>query len=648
MSIEMIRPQINDDKWDELETYLLNQWRRSIRARVEQVDSKFSDWEAAYRGIPREKVRTVPWPKSSNVVVQIVRLFIDTFVARTQGIVFSTRPLYSVDTYPREQRDALEIYLHKKAIHSWKHYPLFSQMLMRGTKQGTAVVKVNWVDEKTIDVTRSGSEQGWDENELTKFSGPRATCIPFDDFAVYPITANDFSQVEIKFHRVRYTLERAIRKLRNNLWTKITEEEINSSGKVPQDIKRNQDQESAGVTDTHLRELHMIECYLDYAIGNDESRYYSLVAIINPELDRLVDVYFNPNPSNYEMFYRYSPNPREDLFFGESWSEILAAAQEECSQIHNDRRNAAFLGSAPVFKRKRGADVPNPSTTWYPGKVFDVEDMDDFEPVSVGHNIGDLLNEEMQVINIAERLMGIGPIMQGMSQGSQGKGNVYNTGGTLGVISEGNQRQDAIIADARDVLGEIGKCSFYLQSYFDPRDSFLSGLPPEIASVVTQILQQVSASRLQATQFQIKASNAAVNKETEKASLLQMANVLAQYSQTLQQLAPQFLQMEQSHSPLAPMIQKILEMAAWMVKRLLKAFDEYDAEGVIPDVRQLFGSPGGGTPSTQGPVQGVGAAGMEPVGSGGAGAILSRPGLQGLGTALNGALANGGGGGVAM
>jgi hypothetical protein len=645
MALKIIRPKLSAEKLEEIQSYVLEQWRRAEEARMGQVGTNFPEWENAYRGIPREKIRTIPWYKSSNVVVQLIRLFVDTFVARTQGIIMSTRPLYSVDQYPREQRDAVELYLHKKAVNHWKHLQLLGQLLPRGTKQGTAIVKVAWVEDTTIDVTSAAESRevdtsDWQEVPVVRFRGPLARCVSFDDFAVYPITANDMSEVDIKFHRVRYTREQAMKRIRSGVWLEMTEEEINAACEDQTSGKRREEQENAGVSDAHLEHLHMVEVYFEWPVTNDDSKYYSIVAVICPKANRMVDLYFNPNPANYENFYMYRPSPREDFFYGESWCEILASAQEEVSTIHNDRRNSAFLASAPVFKRRAGAGIPNPSTTWYPGKVFDVEDMTDFDVISVGRNVGDLLAEEMQVLNIAERVMGIGAMMQGMAAGSTDKRGVYNTGGVLGVISEGNQRQDTNISDVREVMGEIAKASFFLQSHFDPNDAFIDIFPPEIGNNIREALRTVSLTQIAGSRFAIKASNAGSNKEMEKASLLQMSNVLAQYSQTLQQLGPMYMNMPES--PVKTMTYQILEMAGWMVKRLLKAFDEYDAEGVVPDVRQLFGPSGAGGLAPTGPVQPVSPDEMELGGTGGAGGALTRQTLQSLDQMVGGVLGNAG------
>lgn len=591
--MKVFRPVINPDTFSRLESYLLEQWKRAVDARRTQVDDKFADWNNNYYGIPREKTRTLPWYGSSNFVVKIVRLFVETFAARTLNIIFATNPLIRVGVgFDREVREALQYYLDHKAQTDWEFYSLFNQMLIRGPKNGSVFVKVTHHEEMETAVDLEGQE-----HEVDVYVGPRARVIPFDDFYVYPITACDLSAVEIKFHRVRYTETAAEERVTDGRWG-LSSDEVKSAARRPDDIKRADEREVVGIYDSDLREVQMVECYLKYAVTNDPSRIYSIVAVICPELNKLVDVYFDPAPANYPTFYQYSPSPREDCLFGESWSEVLGQSQEEVSSIHNERRNSSYLASAPVFKRKAGAGVPNPSTNWYPGKVFDVDSLDDLDVLTLGRSTQDMIAEELHSIALAERLMGIGPVMQGMSMGSQDKRGIYNTGGVMAVMSEGNQRQDTNIRDARMVLSSIAKCCYFFQAHLAPRDPFLEMISPEIAEKVRAAFAVTTRDRMRNCMFEIKASSAGANSETEKASLMQMSNFLSQHSKTLLELTPQLV--SNQNPQLRGMIMSIMNLSSWMAKRLLSTYGELDTEGVLPDVRQILSpeQPQGGNTNT--------------------------------------------------
>lgn len=637
MVVKIIRPELTDEKWEVLEKYLLDHFERAYQARREQVDDKYERWEQNYYGIPAEKIRTVPWYKSSNFVVKVIRIFVDTFVARTLNVIFATRPLYSIDGFPSELKESLELYLNRKALNDWEHYRLASAMLPRGNKNGTSVCKTPYVEETEWDVMPGEGGASSQETEVTIFSGPKSQVIPFEDFLVYPITCNYLEEAVIKFHKVRYVEEQALQMIKAGKWD-ITEEELAQALKTPDDAKRMATQSEGGVIDPYLKELQVVECYLKWEIVEGSGKYYSLVGSIVPTLNKMIDLYHNPYPRNIDIFTDYRPNPKEDFFYGESICELLESTQEEVSSIHNDRRNNNFIASAPVFKRRNGSLLPNPSTNWYPGKVFDLEDMDDFEVVQVGRNYIDTLAEEQADLQYAERLTGTGAVMQGLSQGSMGKKGMYNTGGTLAVMAEGNQRQDSNIRDFRKVLGRICKVAYSLQSYYGKNDPTIGVFPEKIQAQIRQALELTTSSRLQTATFEVKTSDAGANSEVAKANLLQMASVLGQYGNSAQAMTAQ-LANPQLNPAIRAIMMDVITMQQWMAKRLLRAWNEHDAEEIMPDVQRALAAgqphPGGegGNPTA---AMGSGQSVIQPGGTGETSEPLSKQRLQALSQMLNG------------
>lgn len=591
---QVIRP--SSDFWDSeyktsLESYLSEQWTRAEMARLEQVDEKYSRWQRDYDGVPRVERRVVPWPGASNYVVQVARMFIDTFVARTLNIIFATRPLYILDFLPDDIREITQKYINKKALVEWKHYNLCKGLLMRGAKNGTVVHKTTYVVEEEYDVTPSPDGGDASENLITTYDGPRTELVPFEDFYIYPITANTLDEAEILFHRIRMVEEVAVRRSERAGWP-MTEDEIRSLCVMPRDVKREQEQSKAGVTDSQLREMNLIECHLKWALMND-GRYYKVIALLEPVKGVLFDVYYHPYPQNMPIFGDYRPLPKEDFFFGDSWVNVLQQTQDEISGIHNDRRNASYITNAPLFKRKRNAMVPNPSTTWYPGKVWDLENMDDFEIVPLKGGYNDMLAEENHGLMLAERYVGLGALQQGNASGMMGKRGIYNAAGTLAVISESNQRQDTNIKDVREVMGEIAKKCFTLQSMYNPNDPMIDAYPPEQAEQIKRGLRLIGPDLLRSRYFEIKPSDAGANSEVAKANTLQLAQVLNQYGSQVLQMAPTLINMPPS--PVQQIFMDTVRMQRWMAIRLMRVMGEYDAESIIPDIERTLtgGSPAG-------------------------------------------------------
>jgi hypothetical protein len=561
-------------------------------------------------------------------------MFIDTFMARTLNIMFATKPLYVFDGMPKELRDPCESFFNRKAIADWRHYELCRDMLVRGPKNGTAIMKTTWVSDIEMDVMpgQVGEEQ---EVPYERFVGPKTRLVHFEDFYVYPITAPTLDDTLIKFERVRWQEEEA--RDRFERWQHLTSDQLEGLSwemvkswlQHPSDSKRAGVQSDAGVIDAEATELHTVECHLRYALKNTGQRN-SIVAVLCPSQEKLLDVYFHPYPKNCDMYTEYKPFPQEDLFYGESLCEILAQAQEEASCIHNDRRNNSVLANSVCFKRKNGANIPNPSTNYYPGKVFDVDSMDDLDVMSLGRPLDPMIQEEDYVFRQAELLSGIGSAMMGSSIGSQKKG-VYNTQGTLGVMAEGNQRQDTNIRDARSVFGNMMRGAVILQSYYRPDDPAAELLPEKLRPALAEAMKYINSNRMAGVKVMVKTSNAGANSEVRKAGLLQMSQVVGQYAVNAMQAAQALIGQPNMAPALKQVMEETISMQRWLAVRLLMAWEEEEAEEVLPDVAGTIQA--AAQAASQGAAGGQMAAGATPSPS----ALASQPGLRTLLAGLGGA-----------
>lgn len=628
--MKVVRPRLPEDTRKEIARYLAAHWERAKNGRATQVDGDYARWDKVYRGEPLEKTRSWPWPNASNIVVPLARMHLDTFVARTMGTVFATTPLVQIIGFPTEHSDALEKYLDYKALFHWSMYRTARAYISSGVKNGTAVIKTPWIHDTATDV--SGSDDEPVETEVDLYHGPRPEVIPFEDFYVYPHTATAPHQVQIKFHRVRFTGEDVKERCEAGKFLLPFESESSFGGestpglkqflKSPSDVKRSEEESSAGIVDPMLDELHVVECEFKYSI---QGKVYYLTAQLVDETEILIDCFHNPYPRNINIYEDYKPYPREGLWYGESMVQLLEALQEECSTMHNDRRNNATIANSPVFKKKSSSLIPNPSANrWYPGKVFEVDETTDFEAVQIGRNYSDTVQEEGYSMSLAERLIGQGAATMAAGAGSMGKRGVYSSQGTMAILSEGNERSHTNVRDFRECLSGVLKTSFVLQKAFNPEDPAIAFFPPKDQEAIRAAMEYANESRTHLCPFTVRTSSSAANKEVERTNLMQMAGVLERYNGMVQQVGTQLLD-EKLNPGLRLIYNDILGTMKNFSKRLLRAFDEMDPEGVLPDVAAAIESviPGGsqGTRSDD-PLY----AGGNPGDSG----ALSREGLEGF------------------
>jgi hypothetical protein len=587
----IIRPKLGSEKRREIEDYLLLQWERAVASRNIQIDQHYVNWMKSYYAIPAESTRNVPWPGASNMVVPLTRMFIDTFVARTLNIVHATRPLLQIEGFPAEIREGLETYNNWKWEHDWDAYTLNRDMLMRGNKSGTVMVKTAWRYEQIYAAVPSQAPRGYEPQPEICHDGPNPRCIAFEDYFCYPITANRADEIQIHFHRLRWTQEQARLKMDRGQdyegkWD-ISAEELESALEQPADLKRDEERESAGIDSEH-RELQSVEAHFRHDLGG---KRYQLCAVIIPKLNRLVDLYFNPYYSGQETFVDYRPFPREDLFFGDSMARLLEQAQEEVSKIHNDRRNLATLKSAPFFLAKDSVRTFDGKPIWYPGKMWKVDEIDDFKIESVNVSYSDMLGEENFAIELAQQLTGISGAQMAAATGQQGKKGIYNAAGTMAVLAEGNQRQHTNIRDFRYSFSRVARSTLLLQAMFGPDDPAIALMPPDDRQKVAEAIGALISygpQKLAISRFEVKASDPAHNKEVHKAALIELAQLVSQYGQATAQMAATLVENANLNPILRDVYSGLVSAQRDLMSQLVREFDMEELAQRFPDVVGLI------------------------------------------------------------
>lgn len=566
------------------------------KARMNQLDDKAKKWEKNYAGIPTQEVRSTPFYRASNFMPQLIRMHSDILTARVLGIIMSTRPFWVPKTLmdnviPHEMVDSLGAWMNFVSTGELCLPVTIDSIMRRAFRQGTVVMKSIWDTKEYSSLNNDGS---------FKESAKDGLCIypvPFEDFWPYPITAPCTYEAEILYHRLRFTERDVKERQKSGKWNKEAAEFMFPS---TQDSRPN-DWESSGITVTPdvSYPYTAIEAWLQYPVGGKNR---PIVCVFNPQvagINSILKLYFNFMPEGCAPFIDFQPMPRDDFFYGYSVPEILEQSQEEQAQIHNARRDANLIANVPGWKKKRYADVPNPSNAWYPGCVIELDEMDDLDAITFPMKYDSMIDEEQFIMSLAERYVGISPAMQGFGAGqSAGKRGIYATGATLALLSEGNQRLDIYIRRLRYPFHRLGKLIYQSYKMFRP-------LGYEQYGELGQQLQQAFAlPESDYLLFDIGASDAAANRETDRQNLLLMANTMAQYYTQIWQ-AVQVLGTIPPDNPAREVLLGVLDGARDIAKRLLFSFDIGDRERILPDVRKITSGPPeqGGLSGIEGTVQ---------------------------------------------
>src|SRR5208282_2914123 len=410
--------------------------------------------------------------------------------------------------------------------------------------------------------------------------GVEVDVIPFDDFFPFPITARNLSFCSIKFHRLRFTAEEII--YRKNVkmeghpwWDPKACDYLLNAGKDANSIATanliTATASGISLTDDVARPYKVVEATLNYELS--DGKLYPIVVLFNPNIKDvelgILKAWYSPyEKADIDGYADFRIYPRENLFYGNCVPNILEMAQEEQAQIHNGRRDSNTVATTPGWKKKRLAQVGNPSTDWYAGKVFIVDAMDDIEPLQFPATYNSMIEEENLLLQIAERYTGISPAMQGFGAGSQGKRGVYANSATLALLSEGNKRLDIFLKRMRNSFHLCGRTIFESHRQFRPTGPEYEqwGINGQQMKKIFNLATQ-EADGYAGVFFELAASEASANKEVDRTSLMVMSNTMAAYYQQIVSLSTEYLKIPEG-SVLKPVVASVLEGARDLANRL--------------------------------------------------------------------------------
>jgi hypothetical protein len=576
------------EKLQALQNYCCDKFWASVTSRNNQVQGMYQRWLDNYAGKPLQTVRTTPFYKASNFVPQLIRMHTDILSARILGLIFGTKPLWRPRTFigqtPAEVLNAIGEWMDNICLNGGiDFYEPIDTSIFLTCKTGTQVIKSVWCD----DTTFVGGDKGpipIHEEGLT------FDVVPFDDFFPYPVTARTGAQTIANFHRLRFAKEEVEFRKSTKSWNERATELLLKVGSKPNEGNpRDATAQSAGISLTVdvIRPYNVVEGWVRYEL--QPGKMFSLVVTFNPysrSADGILRCLYDYTPRGQGVFTDFRIMPRENLYWGYSIPEILEQSQEEQAQIHNARRDGNMIANVPAWKKKRLAQVGNPGTEWYPGKVFEVDNMEDLDVLAFNTNYNSAIEEESALIQLAERYTGISQAMQGFGTGTVGKKGIYSSQGTLALISEGNKRLDIFLKRMRRPFHRIGSQIF--TSYRD----FKSNAPEwqlygQNGVFLKQAFDIKEPDGFKGYFFDLGASDSSANKEVDRQNLLLMANTMAAYYQQILGLIPNVVQAPEG-SPFKQLGLQILDGARDLANRILFSFDIFDRSKLLPDVRAIL------------------------------------------------------------
>lgn len=592
----------------ELKHYVRTNLDRAIRGTQQLFTEHVPRWRKIYNGEPFEQVKSFPWHRASNFVVQLVGIHTDTLVARILSLIFKTDPLFTFTAFgnlPEHVKKDLEDFM-KHASMDEEELALYNTIkdwLFDIVKLGSSVAKVPYVTDRTIVVEPSSNPTEISEREVIRYDGPKPMKTLFTDFLMWPLGVQDFKDAIMKVHRVRLHKETALLRAYQGFYDLDVIKQLYNrpdlSNRTNIEVKQ---EENTGIVSLPADRLTFYECWIDkYPLI--DGRYYSLCVTYHIESDSFVRKIYNPYNTGdglSDVFIGCKLFPRDDMWHGRGFAELLEQSQEEASTIHNQRRDRATAANTNVIVARKDTML-DLSFPLFPNKPLFVDSLDDIRVEQMGRESTFEFEEERIALDLAERRSGVSPPMIGYGAGAMGgKRGVYSASGTLSMLQEGNMRTDLNIMDLRAAVTRAGRLALKSYALGGVHERLRQKFDPQR---MIRILRSIAMYNQM--QMDLTCSSASVNREVERQHATMLAQTMTTYYTQSIELVKMIMMMKDP--TLKEYLLSIYKGSKVLFHNILKSFDNGDTERIlprlaIPGADLPAGAAGQGSPSQPGQV----------------------------------------------
>ena len=564
-------------------------------------------WRKAYEAVPAQTTRDFPWSGASNLVVPIIAIHADTLLARVMAAVFKTRPMwvtkflgtYGQRAHPRV-REGVEEFLQWAALEpdELNLYQEYEGWFGETIRLGTSVMKTPWLRDVEDYLAPAGDrEPTWEQRVV--YEGPAPRKLRFENFKC-PVNVGTIKEMDFKYDLIQLSRSQLEQRAYRGLYDRAAVERVltrpdrtSNVGQVQ--TQKEQDAKVQTVPGYGFAEWDIAECHFTYRV--DESHFAKIIVWYHEDTEEILRGFYHYYPG--EIYIASRLFFRDDMFHGRGFAEMLLPFQEEVSQIHNQRRDNMTIANMKLWAVDPNSPL-HKGFKIYPSAMVpakQVQGQPEITPLEMGIPVQGEIDSERLSLELAERLSGVSPPMQGYGAGQQGKRGVYTAMGTLSLLQEGNTRTDLNISDIRFAHTKLGRLLCLEYGAFGVGEDRVAKFG-ELGEVIKQGLSDIVQGNIA---LPIYPSTASVNREVEKQASLMLQGVMDRYRQQIMQLLGQFPMMPEHVRPQAL---KELEAANIMMQSVLRDFgyDEVERYAPRPELPAAQpGAPGGGGPQSMQP-----------------------------------------------
>lgn len=611
--------KLSNERKQALISYLNDELITHLSERAAWVND-LQAWQEDYWATPSSKEATFPFKGAANFIVPLQAIATEAIHAKQITTLFALRQLTAIEIHSLENQDLtydVEKAMDRELLLGCGFKKFAQNTGLENTKLGTCVGKAGY--EKIIKT--AVREEGGDEVEFDVIvsQGPTIDAVPLANFLM-PFIAKDPQQspwVGEEHLENMYTVKQYCEsgffeeKTYDELITYLYSTQQLSSQPYTEMVRGLQNQQPI----QYPREVGWSEIWLSFDVdgsGKDKE---------------IVVHYHRPSQTFFSIRYNWKPDLRRPYRIGNyfplenRWAGIGVGKQTEQFQLQvtteeRQRTDNATLANLRMFKAKQGGSI-GPNEPMFPGKIFFVDEMDDFGAIEGASEVyPSSYNNSQQAVLFAQQRNGVNELNLGMPQA----GTPGTATGDLTRVQESNRKSDFVYDNFKDFLDNCIIDIACEQSQFGFRDRrYFDQLGVNGERVMSLLSLPVDQIRTQ-LMFTMSLVGQDKNRVVDRSNWTQYAGMLTQYYTNLIQIA----QMMGQPMLIQVIAGQAIKAATEAMQQIGEGFDIRNNERLLLP-KQLIAQLSGGIPN--GPPQ------LQPGSQGDSGSTGANQ-SQGMGNSL--------------
>lgn len=536
-------------------------------------------WQEDYWSTPSSKEATFPFKGACNVIIPLTAIAVESIHAREMTTLFALPQFTSCSiTSPetQEQKYDLERAIDWELLKGCDIYNFADQALLENKKLGTCVGKVGFEKIVKTAVRMVGNEE--QDFDIVVKQGPTCDAVPLANF-IMPFVATDPQIAPWCGEEHLSNFYDVEQKINSGLFRKQSLEQLRgyfaqgqnlASAPYTESVRREQKQAPV----QYPRELGWYEIALEFDVdsGDVTDQYH-----INDNKKKEIIVHYH-YPSHTFLSIRYNWYsdlhrswricnyfPMEHRWAGIGIGKMNEQFQEVITAQERQRIDNGTLANMRMFKAKQGSGI-SPNEPVFPGKIWMVEEMDDFQAVVGGSEVypSSYNNSNAMTVFSQQR---VGNNELNMGQPQAGTPETASVGLTR--VQEYSRKFDYAFTRSKRFLKQIILDVLCVQQQFGFRDRrYFDTLGPN-GQFVEQLLSMDPADIRSELFFTVDVVGQDKNDVMDRNNWTQYGGLLTQYWQQMIELA----QLSQNPQLISVVMAQAMMSGTEAMRQISEGFD---------------------------------------------------------------------------